>query len=160
MKKGSLILLLSILIGIAGCGICKPNLPPAENNTTTHVVDSIAWHDSTIYHIIPKEVYNDYTSLLDTLRLSTSYSAFESYVDTTYKTLKGSARNIVDKVPVQIKWKEKIVYKDSLVYIREPYPVEVVKEVTKYPKSYWWFMGFTILACVFFGIKLYLKLKP
>lgn len=160
MKKGSLILFLSIVIGIAGCGICKPNIPPAENNTTVHVVDSIAWHDSIIYHIVPKEVYNDYTSLLDTLRLSTSYSEFESYVDTTHKTLKGTARNTVDKVPVQIKWKEKIVYKDSIKYVKEPYPVEVVKEVTKYPTTYWWFMGISILALLYIILKLYLKFKP
>lgn len=158
MKKLILILPVTLLL-IAACGICKPNIPPAENNTTVHVIDSIAWHDSTVYHIVPKEIYNDYTSLLDTLRLSTSYSSFESYIDTTYKTLKGSARNTVDKVPVQIKWKEKIVYKDSIQYVKEPYPVEVVKEVTKYPKSYWWFMGFTILVCAFFGVKLYFKFK-
>ena len=157
MKK--LALFFAIVLMVGACAVCKPNIPPAENNTTVHVIDSIAWHDSTVYHIVPKEIYNDYTSLLDTLRLSTSYSSFESYIDTTYKTLKGSARNTVDKVPVQIKWKEKIIYKDSIQYVKEPYPVEVVKEVTKYPKSYWWFMGFSILALIYIGIKIYLKFK-
>ena len=159
MKKGSLILLSAILLIIGACGVCKPNVPPATDTTVVHVIDSIAWHDSTVYYMVPKEVYNDYTSLLDTLRLSTSYSAFESYVDTTNKTLKGSAKNTVDRLPVQIKWKEKIVYKDSIKIEEKPYPVEVVKEVTKYPTTYWWFMGISILALLYIILKLYLKFK-
>ena len=89
MKKGLMILIPLI---ITACGICKHNIPPATDNTTVHVVDSIAWHDSTVYHHIYKEHYNDYKSLLDTLSLETFYSEFRAYVDTTDKLLKGEAQ--------------------------------------------------------------------
>ena len=157
--KNLLFTLILIVLLTYSCGVCKHNIPPVENNTVIHVVDSIVWHDSTIYHIVPKEIYKDYTALLDTMRLSTSYSEFAAYIDTTANLLKGFAKNTVDKIPVKTKWKERVVYKDSISYIKEPYPVEVVKEITKYPQSYWWFMGFTILVFVYFGIRIYLKLK-
>ena len=158
MKKFLLGLLLFI---ITACGICKHNnnIPPARDTTMVHVVDSVAWHDSTVYHHIYKEHYNDYASLLDTLSLETFYSEFRAYVDTTNKLLKGEAKNKEGVAPVDIKWKEKIVYKDSIRTIDRPYPVEVTKEVTKYPKSYWWFLGFTLLTGIYFGLKVYLKVK-
>ena len=157
MKKFLILPIAALLI--AACGICKPTPPNPSENTVVHVIDSVAWHDSTVYYVVPKEIYNDYTSLLDTLKLATSFSEFESWVDTTSNTLKGTARNTVEKIPVEIKWKEKIVYKDSVSIKEIPVPYEVEKVVTKYPTSYWWFMGFTILALIYLGIKLYLKFK-
>ena len=159
MKK-LFVIILSILLIVAGCGITKPVLPPATDNTTVHVVDSTVWHDSTVVHHVYKEIYNDYTDMLDTLRLATTYSEFESYVDTTAKVLKGTARNKDIDIPVQIKWKEKIVYKDSIKVVKEPYAVEVEKIVYKH---YWyesilWF--FTVLALLFIAwkvIKIYIK---
>lgn len=156
MKRFLTILILFI---ITACGICKHNIPPATDTTLVHVVDSVAWHDSTVYHHIYKEHYNDYKSLLDTLSLETFYSEFRAYIDTTNKLLKGEAQNKEGVAPVQVKWKEKIVYKDSIQTKEVPYPVEVIKEVTKYPKSYWWFLGFTLLAGIYFGLKVYLKVK-
>ena len=106
---------------------------------------------------MPIERYRDYTSLLDTLKLETSLAKAEAYVDTTNNTLKGSIENKKDSIKTVIKWKERIVQKDSLVY--KEVPVEVEKEVTKYPKSYWWFMGFTILAALYVALKVYMKIK-
>lgn len=158
MKK--VILFLAIVVGIAACGICKPQKPqPSESNTEVHYIDSVRWHDSTVYHTFYKERYKDFTSLLDTLRLSTTYSDFQSWVDTTSNTLQGTAENKQDSVPVKIKWKERIVYKDSIHVEKIPYPVEVTKEIIKYPKSYWWFLGFTVLAIIYIGIRIYLKFR-
>ena len=157
MKKA--LIYLALIIGISAC--CASRKVPTQTNTETHIhiVDSIAWHDSTVYHNIYKEYYNDYTSLLDTLNLETSYSEFKSYIDTSARLLKGEAKNKEIDIPVQIKWKEKIVYKDSIQTKEIPVPVEVTKEITKYPKSYWWFMGFTLLTGIYFALKVYLKLK-
>lgn len=154
MKK---ILYLAVLLLLAfGCGVTKKTIQ-IEHVTETHYIDSTRWHDSTIYYVVPVERYRDYTSLLDTLKLETSLAKAEAYVDTTNNTLKGSIENKKDSIKTVIKWKEKIVQKDSLVY--KEVPVEVEKEVTKYPKSYWWFMGFTLLTGIYFGLKVFLKVK-
>ena len=107
---------------------------------------------------LDKERYVDVVKPLDTLKLETSYAKAEAYLDTANVVLRGSIENKPDvPVKIQIKWKEKIVYRDSIV--TKEIPVEVTKEVTKYPKTYWWFMGFSILALVYLGLKLYLKFK-
>lgn len=136
------------------------NIPGGTTDITIiNVRDSINFVDSVVYHHIYKEIYNDYTGLLDTLKLSTSYSDFKAFVDTSSNMLKGSAQNKEDSIPVKIKWKEKIVYRDSIRTVDKPYPVEVVKEVTKIPKSYWWFLGITILSGLYTALKTYLKFK-
>ena len=153
-----LALIFTILL-VAGCCVCKKVQPSTNTFTTIHVVDSIAWHDSTIYHTLYKEYYNDYTSLLDTLKLETSYSQFKAYVDSTAKLLKGEAKNKEIQIPEKIKWKEKIVYKDTTIIKEVPVPYEVTKEITRIPKSYWIFLGFSVLCLIYFGVKIYLKFK-
>lgn len=157
MKK--LLLILPIAGCILACSTLRPNLPKPSTETVINYIDSVTYHDSTIYHTLYKERYNDYTSLLDTLNMSTTYSDFSAWVDTTNNSLKGTAENKDIDVPVKIKWKEKIVYKDSIVTKEVPYPVEVTKEIVKYPKTYWWFMGISILSLAFVGFKLWLKNK-
>lgn len=154
MKK--VLYLTALLALVVGCGITRKTVV-VEHVTETHYIDSTRWHDSTIYYTIPIERYRDYASLLDTLKLETSLAKAEAYVDTTNNTIKGTIENKKDSIKTVIKWKERIVQKDSLVY--KEVPVEVVKEVTKYPKSYWWFMTISGLALVYVGLKIYLKLK-
>ena len=154
MKK--LIYLALLLLFTFGC--CTPrHTTVIDHKTEIHYIDSTRWHDSTIYYTIPVERYRDYTSLLDTLKLETSLAKAEAYVDTTNNTLKGSIENKKDSLKTVIKWKEHIVYRDSIEY--KEVPVEVTKEVTKYPKSYWWLLGATILTVIYFALKIYLKLK-
>lgn len=151
------VLYLTVLLSLAiGCGITKRTVV-VDHITETHYIDSTRWHDSTIYYTIPVERYRDYASLLDTLKLETSLAKAEAYVDTTNNTIKGSIENKKDSIKTVIKWKERIIQKDSLVY--KEVPVEVPVEVTKYPKSYWWFMGFTLLTGIYFGLKVFLKVK-
>ena len=142
MKK--IISFLIILIMIIGCGVTKPTLPPATDTTVVHVIDSVAWHDSTVFHHIYKEIYNDYTGLLDTLSMSTT------------------AENKDIDIPVKIKWKEKIVYKDSIQVVREPYPVEVEKikyRHTFFDKLSWLISGISLSILIIYIIKLYAKRK-
>jgi len=154
MRK--LLYLTVLLLLTFGCCVTKKTIQ-IDRITETHYVDSTRWRDSTIYYIVPIERYRDYTSLLDTLKLETSLAKAEAYVDTTNNTLKGSIENKKDSIKTVIKWKERIVQKDSLVY--KEVPVEVEKEVVKYPKSYWWFMGFTILAALYVALKIYMRIK-
>lgn len=154
MKK---ILYLTVLAALlVGCGTAKHSTV-IEHKTEIHYVDSTRWHDSTIYYTIPVEKYKDYASLLDTLKLETSLAEAQAYVDTTSNTLKGSIENKQNSIKTVIKWKERLIQKDSLIY--KEVPVEVVKEVTKYPKSYWWFMGISILAALWLALKLFIKIK-
>ena len=153
--KRILPIIIAILL-VFGCGTPR-RTTIIEHKTETHYIDSTRWHDSTIYYTIPIERYRDYASLLDTLRLETSLAKSEAYIDTTNNTIKGSIENKGDSLKTVIKWKEHIVYRDSIEY--KEVPVEVVKEVTKYPKSYWWLLGATILTVLYFAFKIYLKIK-
>lgn len=155
MKK---LLIIPLILMMVGCALKKPNLTEREVIVVKYI-DSVVWHDSTIYHDVYREYYNDYTGMLDTLYMETSYSEFTAFNDTILRVLRGTASNKDVKIPVQIKWKEQIVYRDSIQYKEVPYPVEVVKTKTKYPKTYWIFMGISILSLGFAALKLYLKFK-
>jgi hypothetical protein len=155
MKKFAI---LSTLFIISACGVAH-NLPPETTQTVTHYVDSIAWHDSTVVRYLDKERYVDVVNPMDTLNLETEYAKAEAYLDTSARVLKGSIENKDVPVETKIKWKEKIVYKDSIQIKEVPYPVEVIKEKIKYPKTYWWFLAISLLSLGYFGIKIYLKFK-
>lgn len=133
---------------------CKP----IKEETIVHYIDSISWHDSTVISYLTKERYVDIVKPLDTLKLETSYAKAEAYLDTANTVLRGTIENKSD-VPVktQIKWKEKIVYKDSIRIVEKEVPVEVIKEVKVYPKTYWLFMAISIAALAYIILKVYLK---
>lgn len=156
MKKLLLILITSICI--FSCGTTKTI--STTTNTETHIVDSVAWHDSTVVTYITKERYRDIVNINDTLNLETDYAKAKAYIDTTTSTLKGEIEN-KDTTPVKtnIKWKEKIVYKDSIQIKEVEVPVEVEIVKTKYPTTYWIFLGITLLVVIYIGIKIYLKIK-
>ena len=130
----SLVISLCGLAMIASCGTQKQIV--TEHRIEYSIRDSVNYIDSIVYHHLYKEVYRDYTGLLDTLNLETSYASAKAYVDTTNNTLKGEIKNKDKDIPVPIKWKEKIVYRDSLVYKEVPVKVEVpVKYIPKYVKG-------------------------
>lgn len=154
MKK-FIILLFSILL--VGCGTIK--YVPIEKETVINYIDSITWHDSTIFHDIYHEYYKDYTGPKDTLKLETAYSEFKAWNDSTSNILKGEAKNKKDSIPIKIKWKERIVYKDSIVTKEVPVPVEIIKEIKHVPAFFWITLGWFILSILYIGIKIYLKFK-
>lgn len=90
----------------------------------------------------------------DTLREHTSDSIFEKiYVkgDTVYNT----------KYVERTKWRDRIVERRDTCWrdsITTEYK-ETTKEVVKYPKTYWWFLGFIILFFIFAFVKLTRWLK-
>ena len=143
------------LLCMSSCGVVHHGKPIKEE-TIVHYVDSTRWHDTTIVSHVTKERYVDLVKPMDTLKLETTYAKAQAYMDTTFRALRGTIENKSD-VPIktQIKWKDRIVYKDSIV--TKEVPIEVIKEVTKYPKSYWWFMGISIAALLYIILKVYLK---
>ena len=150
------ILAVSVLM-VASCGITKPVVVRDSTNIIINYKDSINFIDSLIEVPVYKEYYKDYADMLDTLNLETSLASAKAYLDTANKKLNGEIRNKDTSIPYQIKWKERIVYKDSIVYQKEeiPVPVEVVK--TKHPKYEWilWLWG--ILSLLGLAAFIYLK---
>ena len=142
---------------------CKQQQTIIKEETVTRYVDSTIWHTDTSYYQLPIEVYSDYTGLLDTLRLENTYSYAWSAVDTNKMILIGELKSKNVKVPVEYKWKERIIYQDTTIFKEKEIPVPVEKEVvkTKYP---WWSLVclcWTLICLVYVGFKIYLKFwKP
>ena len=153
MKK--LTIISTLLFLAMSCGTVKP-LPPETN--IVNVKDSTVFHIVDSVRIIPKEVIKDVVPQYDTLLMETSMAKSVSYVDTTTHTLKGTLNN-KQGITERIVYKDKLVYKDSIQVKELPYPVEATKEIVKYPKSYWWLLAFSILSLIYFGVKIYLKIK-
>lgn len=160
-KKIALVALLALIFGFIICMTgCKTHQTVIKEEIVTRYVDSTIWHTDTSYFEIPVEVYRDYTGLLDTLRLENKYSIAWSAVDTNNMILLGELKSKNIKVPIEYKWKERIVYQDSIVEKTKEVPVEVevIKKVT--PKWAWWTLFICIGLIVYFGIRLYLRFKP
>ena len=153
MKKFAIILPLILLLTC--CGTIKK--VPITEKIIYRQIDSITWHDSTIYHHIPVEKIVDIVPTYDTLRLETSIAKSEAYIDTLTHSLKGSLENKKDSIKTIIKWKEKIIIKDSL--ITKEVPVEVIKEVKYVPTWAWISLIVNIIVGLFIVFKLYLKFK-
>lgn len=142
------------------CSVLKP-IPVRDSTVINyHFIDSINWIDSTVLVPIYKEYYRDYTDMLDTLNLETSLAAAKAYLDTTNKKLAGEIKNKDTSIPYQIKWKEKIVYRDSLVYKEKEIPVPYEMPVKFVPKFYKfcliWFIVSVLGLAAFIYIKFFL----
>lgn len=107
---------------------------------------------------ITKERIVDVVNPLDTLKLETEYAKAEAYLDTTHRVLKGSLENKSD-VPVKtvIKWKEKLVYRDTTITKEIPVEVEKIVEKRVIPKFFWICLIVIILELVWVFWKAYKK---
>ena len=128
------------LLSLGGCGTIKK--VEIEHRIETHYVDSTIYHLDTVKVEVPREVYRDYTALLDTLHMETSVASSWAAVDTTNMVLRGELKNKPIQLEKEILWKEKIVYRDSVEYREVPVPVEVEKKVT--PRWAWFTLGLSI----------------
>lgn len=160
VRNGVKIVLFGIIMILLNA--CRTLMPqPSENvHTVIRYVDSVRYINDTLTVELVKEVYKDYVSLKDTLRLKTKYAKSWAALDTFNMILVGEIENSDIPIKVEYKWKEHYIHNDSIVEIVKevPYPVEVIK--TKVPKWSWYTLAFTILVIGFVGIKVYLKFKP
>ena len=142
-------------------GGCKTHQTVIKEEIVTRYVDSTIWHTDTTYFEVPKEVYADYTSLLDTLVLETNYALSWSAIDTNNRLLVGEIRNKDFKIPIKYLWKERIIYQDSIVEKTNEVPVEVEVVKTRIPTFAWICIIWSILSIVLLGVFGYLKfVKP
>lgn len=147
------ILIISILM--VACGTIKP--VPVE--TIINYKDSVVVNvtDSTVY--IPVERVVDIVPAYDTLHLETSKAVAEAWVDTTLHVLRG---NIENKTGVEYKYiyKDKIQWRDSLLYKEVPVPVEVEKIKHKhywYEPILWVFALMSLFYIIIYLLKKYVK---
>ena len=143
------------LIVLGGCGTLKK--VEIEHRIETHYVDSTIYHLDTVKVEVPREVYRDYTALLDTLHMETSVASSWAAVDTTNMVLRGEIRNKPIQLEKEILWKEKIVYRDSVEYREVPVPVEVEKKVT--PRWAWFTLGVSVRSILSIILLILKKLK-
>lgn len=158
MKSKEIIkgLLVFIALGmLVNCGTIK-YVPVKETEYVT-VRDSVYFRDTTVQFRVEKEYVRDYTGLLDTLDMETSYATARAWVDTSRSVLVGEIKNKEKMVDVPVQVKEKIVYKDSLVYKDIPVPVEVEKVV--HPGYEKWLWGWLVLTLIAFIAYLLWKFK-
>ena len=129
MKK-IISLLIILLFVVAGCKTIQ--YVPIKGDTVVEYRDTTIWRDSLIY--TPIEVVKEVVPYMEPLQMETSLAKAEAYVDTTTRTLKGKIEN-KKGITEQVKWREKIVYRDSVVTQEIPVGVEVEK--VKYRHTFW-----------------------
>lgn len=154
-------MLLVLIIGILLVG-CKTHQTVIKEETVTRYVDSTIWHTDTTYLEVPIEVFNSYSSLLDTLSMETTYALSWAVVDTNNMLLVGEIRNKDIKVPIKYLWKEKVITKDTTIFKEhiEYVPKDVIVEKKVTPQWAWWTLFICIGLLCYLGIRLYLRFKP
>lgn len=155
MKKLFIILISIVLLIIPfSCGITKYVYLPGE--TKVEYRDTTIYKDSIIYN--PVEVVKEIVPVMDTLNLETSLAKATAYVDTTNRMLRGEIKN-KKGITTEIHYKDRIVYRDSVV--TQSYPVDVEKIVyrhTFFDKLCWLLSSILLIIVCWKIVKLKLKL--
>lgn len=149
-KSKGLLLVYFVILPLVFAG-CKTVYIPVEHTEYVTVRDSVYLRDTTVQIQVQKEKVRDYTGLLDTLRLETSYAASTAYVDTTRNLLVGEIKNKENVINVPIQVKEKVTVRDSIVYKEVPVEVgKIVKTHYPYEKWLWAWLVASLLAIILF----------
>ena len=144
-------ILLLLLCLSSSCSTTKYVYLPGE--TKIEYRDTTIYRDSIVYS--PVEITKEVVPVMDTLIMETTLAKSISYVDTENKMLRGKLEN-KKSIVYKTKYEEKIVYRDSVV--REPYPVEVEKEV-KIKVHPWYEPILVFLSSIFILYLIYKFLK-
>ena len=155
MKKITICLLIAVLF--SACGTIQ--YVPVETIKEVHVKDTTVLHDTTIQYQTKKEYVRDYTGLLDELVLETEYAIAKAHVDTAAEKLTGSIENKDKALNIPIQYKERLVYRDTVITKEKIVPVEVEKKVPFVPFFWKFFSVIGILAVAYIVFKLLFKFK-
>lgn len=139
---------------------CSPKIVYVPGETRIEYRDTTIFHTDTVSIDVPVEVIKEVVPSMDTLFMETSVASAWAAVDTVTTTLKGELRNKPISLEKEIVYKERLVYRDSIV--TKPYPVEVEKEVRYVPwivKILAWFGGLSLVAVVLFILRKFGVLK-
>ena len=155
MKKITTCLLIAVLF--SACGTIQ--YVPVETIKEVHVKDTTVLHDTTIQYQIEKEYVRDYTGLLDELVLETEYAIAKAHVDTAAEKLTGSIENKDKALNIPTQYKERLVYRDTVITKEVSVPVEVEKKVPFVPFPWKFLSVIGILAIAYITFKLLFKFK-
>ena len=156
MKIKSFIIPLLIAVIFAAC---SPKVLYVPTNTDTHIEyrDSVVYKVDTLRIPVPVETVKEVVPPMDTLKMETSVAEARVWADTDTKTLKGEMRNKKTELSQpQVIYKEKTVYRDSLITKEIPVPVEVEKPVKYIPwivKVLAWLGGISLVATVIYILR-------
>ncbi len=115
---------------------CSPKIVYVPVETDTHVEhrDSVIYRTDTLRIDVPVELIKEVVPQLDTLVMETSVAKATAYLDTSMVALRGVLENKKTSLSqVQVVYKEKIQYRDSIQVKEVPVPVEVEKRVPYVP---------------------------
>ena len=154
LKTSFLPLLFLLLLG--GCRTVQ--YVPVKEYVQVAVHDTTRIHTTDTLVKVPEFHLSDFAGLRDTLTLTSGLSTSRSWVDTVGLVLCGELEQ-TGSLPVQVRWKERVVWRDSIRTEDKPYPVEVTKEVRYVP---WYskalsFVG--LIALLVAGIWVYRKIR-
>ena len=103
-----------------------------EREKVVEVKEYITTTDTVYIPKVEREEVEQYVELADTSRLETTHAYSEAFV------AEGKLHHSLFNKPETFKFDIKVptFHRDSIIKIREPYPVEVVKEVRTVPALY------------------------
>lgn len=103
-----------------------------EKEKLVEVKEYVTQVDTIVVPQVQQEVVEKVVEIQDTSRLSTNYATSEAFVSD------GELHHSLWNKPEAFKFDIKMptLHRDSIIRIREPYPVEVVKEVKVVPAIY------------------------
>lgn len=153
MKKSSLVFCALFALVFAACSPRIVYVPVKDTEYVT-VKDTTIIRDTTIQYRIEREYIERYAD--DTLRMETSYSNFVAFADTSTGKLSGKAWNKDKNVEIPTQYKERLVYRDSIVTKEIPVPVEVEKKVPYVPWLWRALSVIGILAIAYFVFRLFI----
>ena len=162
MKIKSFIIPLLITVFFSAC---SPKIVYVPTNTDTHIEyrDSVIYKVDTLRIPVPVETVKEVVPPMDTLKMETSVAEARVWADTSTKTLKGELKNKKTELSQpQVIYKEKTVYRDSLITKEIPVPVEVEKEVKYVPwpvKMLAYLGGISLVIIIFVIFSKLMKMK-
>lgn len=103
-----------------------------EREKIVEVKEYVTTTDTVYIPKVEREEVEKYVAITDTSKLETTYAYSEAFVS------EGELHHSLFNKPETFKFDIEIptFHKDSIIKIREPYPVEVVKEVRTVPALY------------------------
>ena len=157
MKKITTCLLIAVLFAA-----CSPKIVYVPTNTDTHIEyrDSVIYKVDTLRIPVPVETIKEVVPPMDSLKMETSVAEAKAWIDTATNTLKGEMKNKKTELSQpQVIYKERTVYRDSLVEKEVPVPVEVEKKVPFVP-FFWRFLSVIgLIALLILTLKIIFKFK-
>ena len=115
-----------------------------EREKVVEVKEYVTEQDTMFVPTVAREVVESTIEIQDTSRLSTKYATSEAFVSG------GELHHSIWNRPEAFTFDFKMptLHRDSIIRIREPYPVEVIKEVRVIPNIYKISLGIVIVEII------------